>query len=184
MKVYLCQTLVQARASFVSKHHKVRGEISSFAINLRSHWAHANKQSRGGPYWVEGPSPPTSRDNAVLFTSSGSVGPLLTFPPLWSLLHVFLRFCSIAFSLKTCRFVQQVCSATGTCRNPGYPANCPLPYSNIHLTSGRKAAPWIPSVGGQDANIQPTRESFPVAVTKGESLLQNQTGNKLCCPLP
>lgn len=86
LKVYLCGTLVQA--SFVSKHHKVRGEISSFAINLRSHWAHANKQSRGGPYWVEGPPPPTSRDNAVPFSSSGNVGSQLTFPPLQSLLHV------------------------------------------------------------------------------------------------
>lgn len=137
--------------SFQNSIKLVTGKISSFAVNFRSCWAHSNKQNRG-VFTREKGSPLLSPGN-MQFPSLAPGARVYSLPfPHYSFSRMCLGVCSIAFFLKTCLSVVRIYNRMEP-RYPGYPANCPLPYPHTsRLTSRKKAAPWIRSVGG--ANIQ------------------------------
>lgn len=139
LKVSLCRTQVQARVSFSSKHRKVRGKISSFAINFGSSWAHSNKPSRRDCHWVEGQPPPASREHVVPFTSSRRESLQLA-SPRYSLRCMGLGVCSTAFFQKTCLFAMRLCNIMET---SGILANRLIVHFLICIQAGlRPPDPW------------------------------------------
>lgn len=104
LKVSLCRTQVQARVSFSSKHRKVRGKISSFAINFGSSWAHSNKPSRRDRHWVEGQPPSCLQGtcSSLHFLKEREFAACLS--PLQSPLHGFgsLFNCFLSENLSLC----------------------------------------------------------------------------------